>query len=145
MTPAKLRARPAWVWVISIFFFISVSWNILSYYLVYSGVFPLEPTQEALLGSFTVVDHSLSVAIAVLNLAGALSLFLLRRRAYHFFLAALSLNLVTMIWYFVARGGVRKFLEATGWAGLIGQMMGLGLLTAVWLYARKLKKSGVLS
>jgi hypothetical protein len=47
-TPAR---RPVWVWLISVYFFLSASWTLLSFYLIRIGAVPLTPPQRSYLES----------------------------------------------------------------------------------------------
>ncbi|RAI24299.1 hypothetical protein, partial [Rhodoplanes serenus] len=77
---------------------------------------------------------------ALLNVAGAVALFMLRKAALPLFLASVVLGLLVLAWQTVARG----WTEATGGSGLVGSAIGYALLIAVCLYAWRLTRRGVL-
>lgn len=137
----EARKRPVWVWIISIFFFLSAGWTLLSFYLVYSGAIPLQPEQTAYFESLTPVDHGLTILLGLTNLGGAVALLLLRRAALYLFVGAFVLDTVMTIWHTLTKGWV----AAIGGAGLVGMLIGYGLIVAVCIYVWKLKKSGVLT
>ena len=135
--PAK---RPALVWVISIFYFLSAGWTTLSLALVLSGGIPLSPAQQQYVSSLTAFDHASTLVIGSSNLAGAVLLLLLRRHAYLFFAGALGLGIPLTLYQILTR----NWLGAAGGAGLIGAAIGWAISMAVILYARGLVKKGVL-
>jgi hypothetical protein len=132
--------RPILVWLISAFFFLSAIWTLLSFYLILSGAIPLEPAQKAYFDRLTPLDYALTVATGLLNLAGAVMLFLLRKIALYLFLSAIGLTAVSTLWQAAAKGWV----EALGGAGLVGALIGYVLLVVVCIYAWRLSKKGVL-
>jgi hypothetical protein len=135
--PAK---RPALVWVISIFYFLSAGWTTLSLALVLSGGIPLTSAQQQYFSSLTAFDHASTLVVGISNLAGAVLLLLLRRPAYRFFAGAFALGLLLTLRQVLAG----NWLGAIGGAGLIGAAIGLAISVAVILYARGLVKQGVL-
>lgn len=134
------RKRPVWVWIFSIYLFPSAAWTLLSFYLINTGAIPLSPAQEAYFDSLTTTDYTLAVAIGVANLIGAVALFLLRKAALYFFLAALGANLISGAWH----GATKGWAEALGGSGLAGVLFSYVLMTAVCIYAWKLAKRGTL-
>ncbi len=134
------RKRPVWVWVISILFFLSAASTLFSYYLIASGKIPLSPTEKAYLESLTSVDITISILIGLINLIGAVNLFLLRKQAFYFFLSAFILNVAVTVWQILNKG----FVEAMQASGLIGMLIGWGILVVVCVYTKKLEKSGIL-
>ena len=132
--------RPVLVWLISAFFFLSAIWTFLSFYLILSGAIPLEPAQKAYFDRLTPIDYVLTIGIGLLNLAGAITLFLLRKIARYLFLSSLGLSLVVMLWHLTTKG----WAEAAGGATSVGALIGYVLLVAVCMYAWRLSKKGVL-
>jgi hypothetical protein len=129
--PAK---RPALVWVISIFYFLSAGWVLLSFFLIYSGAIPLNEAQKAYFQSQTFFDHASTVVIGASNLTGAVLLFLLRKQAFHFFVAAFSVGLALTLYQIAAK----NWLGAIGGPGLVGAMIGWGISIAIILYSKRL-------
>jgi len=132
--------RPGWVWAISIFFFLSAGWTLLSFCLIHAGVIPLNAAQVAYLDSLTVLDYVSSVGIGLANFAGAITLFFLRRVSFYLFAIALGANLALTFWHVATKGWV----AAMGGAALFGAVLGLGTLFAVCAYSRRLLQQGVL-
>ena len=137
----EAKKRPAWVWIISIFFFLSAVWSLLALYLVYSGILPVSPEQTAYFKSLTPIDYSLTVLLLLTNLGGAVALFLLRSSALYFFVGAFILNVVMTIWHTLTKG----WIAAIGGAGFLGMLIAYGLIVAVCIYTLNLKKSGLLT
>jgi hypothetical protein len=135
------KKRPGWVWAISIFFFLSAGWTLLSLYLIDTGAIPLSAIQEAYFNSLTGADYGLTIFIGLANLLGAVALFLLRKLAFYLFVTAFGANLILTVWHMVTKGWV----AAIGGAGLVGAVIGWVLLAAVCIYSWKLIQRGVLT
>lgn len=137
---SQARKRPGWVWAISIFYFLSAAYTLLAFYLIYSGSIPLQPAQRAYFSQLTFLDIGASVLIGTLNLAGAVTLFILRRIAFSLFATAFALGILTTVWHTIEKGWV----AAVGSAGLVGAFIGWALAIAICAYTWRLGKAGVL-
>jgi hypothetical protein len=133
--------RPIGVWIISAFYLLSAGWTLLSFALILSGAIKISPVQEVYFASLTSVDWFLSLSIGVIGVAGAISLFLLRRLAVVLFSLALALNLTFTMFQTMRT----SWTEALGGSGLFGVLLGWLILVAVILYTLRLSKKGVLS
>jgi hypothetical protein len=99
--PAESRRRPIAVWIISIFYFITVPLTLLSLALIplmLSGAFPINDAQRHYFTSLTIFDYTVTVLLIVLNLAGAILLFLLRRPAVYCFGGVFVLNVLNYLY-----------------------------------------------
>lgn len=134
------KRRPKLVWVVFLWFLFSAGYTIISLLLVYSGFISGTPEQAAYLKSLSALDHTLTVAIVSLNIVGAVSMFLLRRVAFHLFTIALVASILVTVAHAVSKG----FLAALGGTGAVGMLIGYAILIAVCLYAWRLKARGVL-
>ncbi len=134
------RKRPKLIWVITIFYFVSAGWTLLSFALIYSGVIPLNEAQADYFKSQTILDILFTIVIGLLNLLGAFFLFLLRRTAYYLFLSAFAFGLLMTIYHII----FKNWLAAIGCPGLIGAIIGWGISIAIIIYARKLTKAEIL-
>jgi hypothetical protein len=132
--------RPKLVWIITIFCLISAGWTLLSFILIYSGSIPVSETQAAYLRSQNIVDMLCTVLIVLLNLVGALHLFLLRQRAYHMFLSAFILGLVMTIYHIL----FKNWLTYITAPGLFGAAIGWGVSIAIIIYTKRRAKAGTL-
>lgn len=137
---SQARKRPGWVWAIFILYFLSAAYTLLAFFLIYSGAIPLQPEQRAYFSQLTLFDHGISALIGTLNLAGAVTLFLLRRMAFNLFTTAFALGILTTVWHIVEKGWV----AAIGSAGLVGAFFGWALAIAICVYTWRLGKAGVL-
>lgn len=139
MTDERAK-RPALVWIISIFFFLSAGYSLWSIVAVGSGAIPGNAQQQAYFSSLSAFDYITSIGIGVLNLAGAISLFLLHKKAPWFFLGALILGLTSAAYQAVAK----NWLAAIGTPGLVGFILFQVILVSIVLYAFRLRARGVL-
>ncbi len=137
-SPIK-RRRPKLVWVITVFYFISAGWTLLSFALIYSGITPLNAAQVVYFKSQTIFDIFFTIVIGALNFMGAIFLFFLRRTAFHLFLSAFILSILMVVYHILSK----DWLAAIGGPGLIGIIIGWTISVAVILYTRKLIKHDI--
>lgn len=139
------RNRPVWVWVISLFFFLSAGIRLLTFFLILGSLLVMggfmSQAQSDYFTNTGWIDFTLYIGIEIANLFGAIMLLLLKRSAHYLFLGSLTLNVLTGIWYVLSRGG----LEAVEGPGIIGTVISLGILIMTCLYTKKLIKRRVLS
>ena len=136
----RQKKRPKLVWVITIFYLISVGWTLLSFALIYSGFIPVNEAQAVYFRSQNTIDMLFTIVIGLLNFGGALLLFLLRRKAFHLFLFPFLLGLLMTVYQII----FKNWLAAIAGPGLIGPVIGWGISIAVIIYARKHAKAGTL-
>jgi hypothetical protein len=139
--PLLPKRRPALVWVISIFYAFSVVSTIASYAIVFSAGFPVTAEQKQYFSSLTPIDHGLTALVLLVNLTGAVMLFLLKKQAPALFTLAFAIGLATVGY----QCATRNWFGAVGIAGLIGAVIGWCINLAIITYALLLKKRGVLS
>lgn len=132
--------RPKWVWVISIFYFLSAVYTLLSFYLINSGAVAVPEATKAYLDSLTAMDYTFSILIGLANLSGAVALFLMRKAAYLLFLVSLGANVLMSVWHAISRNMLEAFVSG----GAVGMVIGWGMQLAVCLYAKRLAKKGLL-
>jgi hypothetical protein len=137
------KKRPAWVWVISIFYILSFVYTCVSWYFVLSGSIPVTPQVKAYMEGLTTVDYAVTIIQALTSISGAVALLLLRKAAFHFFCASFLIGLLAMLWQTVARGWLTAMGSMKG--GVTGALIGVGITLAVCIYARELLKSGTLT
>ena len=135
------RKRPKLVWVIAIFYFISVGWTLFSFVSIYSGLIPVNEAQAVYFESQTIIDILFTIVIGLLNFVGAIFLFLLRRSAFHLFLSAFVFGLMMTVYHIM----FKNWLAAIGGPGIIGAIIGWGIAIATILYARKLIRAEILN
>jgi hypothetical protein len=132
--------RPKWAWAISIFYFLSAAYTLLSFYLINSGAVAAPEATKSYLDSLTATDYAFTILIGLANFIGAISLFLLRKMAYPLFLASFAASVPMSVWHIVSKNMLSAFVSG----GAIGMLIGWGILLAVCLYLKKLTKLGVL-
>ena len=135
-----MNKRPGWVWAISIYIFCSAVFLLLSFYLIYSGKVVLDPKQKTYFESLSYIDITLTIILGLANLIGATLLFLLRKRAFDFFVIAFAANVSMTAGHIITKG----FAAAMPAGGLTGILLGWGMLAAVCVYTKNLEKAEVL-
>lgn len=132
--------RPKLVWAASLFYLLSVGYTALSFLLIYSGSIPVTPEQVAYFRNLSAFDYVITALTGLLNVAGAIAIFRLRKIAFHLFTAAFVLVILQTLVYAITT----NFVAAVGGPGAVGVLIGYGILLAVCIYAWKLKARGVL-
>jgi hypothetical protein len=133
--------RPKMVWVISAWYFVSVSVMMLSHLLILGGFFSVREEQRSYFESMTALDHLITFLCGSLTLAAAVSLFLLRRLAVKLFAISLALSIAFSLFLTLRR----ELFGAVGGSGLFGATIGWLIMGAVCLYAWRLEKKGTLT
>ena len=140
-SPASGRRRNGWIWLITIFYTMSVGWTLLSFSLILSGSIPIKTAaQRAYFEALSSADILLTVLIGVANFSGALALFLLRRGAFRLFVVAFATTTLLSLWHIATKG----WIQALGGADFVGAISGYGLAAVVCVYSWKLIKKGTL-
>ncbi len=136
----SIRKRPKKVWLVSGFYLFSAGYTLLSFFLINRGKVPLSEAEKAYFASLTALDYLFTITIGVINMSGAISLFLLRKVAYPLFVGAFALGLVFSGWHALTKG----LLAAVGGARGVGALIGWGILVAVCIYTKRLINRGLL-
>lgn len=135
------KRRPIWVWLISIFY-LGFGLSGLMAVAMALVIFSQGKIPEGEIESLnTLMRSSLWGMLPAVNIAGAISLFLLRKIALPIFSVLLIVKL-----------GLQLFFEntlAAAFSGgnaemIIGYGLGYGILLAVCIYTWRLKKAGIL-
>jgi hypothetical protein len=135
------QKRPILVWVISAWYFLSVTVMMVSHVTILAGFVPVREEQRAYFESLTGVDHLFTFLCGSLTIAAAVSLFLLSRVAAKLF----ALSLVFSIAFSMSLTFRGKLFGAGGGSGLSGAIIGWLIMGAVCFYAWKLEKRGILT
>ena len=138
--PVLPSNRPALVWVISLLYFAGAALLPLSYLIIYSGVFPLPAEQKEYFANQTIFDHSLTLVVTLINLVGAVHLFLLKKQAFLFFLSAFVLGVFVTVYQIFAK----NWLSAIDLTGSISTVMGWIIGIAILVYTKRLQAKDVL-
>ena len=139
-TPKPRSKRPKLVWVVFLFYLLSTGFTALSYLLILSGVIPITPEQATYFGTLSAFDWVITLLTGLLNAAGAIAIFRLRKIAFHLFSAAFAIVILQTLVHTITT----NFVAALGGSGAAGALVGYGILLAVCVYAWKLKERGVL-
>jgi hypothetical protein len=132
--------RPKLVWVVFFFYLFSVVYTGLSFFAIFSGSI-YTPEQIAYFRNLSTLDWTILGVTATLNLAGATSMFQLRKIAFPLFAASLALSILqTLVHAFTT-----NFTTTVGSAGALGVGIGFAIAIAVCVYAWRLKERGVLA
>ncbi|MCF8023950.1 MAG: hypothetical protein K9K82_00485 [Desulfobacteraceae bacterium] len=145
MEQNQKKRRPVWIWVISIFYFgfgISGLMAIAMALIIHTqGAGPA--------GEIASLDDlmrsSLWGILPAANIAGAVSLFLMRRIAFAIFSGLLAAKIALQMFFetplsnAISGGGGSANMEM-----ILGYGLGYIILLAVCIYARHLKKTGIL-
>jgi len=136
--PLRARpARPVLVWVIFIFYLLAAAGSLVQ---IGSGMTGTEQRLDARGQPYTVFDYVESLTFTVLKVAAAVMLFRLSRMAFTLFLTILALNVVATGYDLLTKG-----LPPPGGPVMVaGISIGLGILTAICVYAWWLRTKGVL-
>ena len=137
---APSPGRPAWVWVITVFYVLSIGFSVLSVALLFSGALPLTPAQRTYFANLGPFDYMMSLGLGLLTLTATIFLFALRKVAVPLFAASLFFNLG----FSIVHATTTVWARAMGGSGLIGALIGWAILGIVALYARHLRQLGVL-
>jgi hypothetical protein len=132
--------RPKLVWIVFLFYLFSVAYTALSFLLVFSGWISVTPEQAAYFRNLSVFDWTITGVTAALNLAGAISIFLLRKSAFPLFASSLGLSILQTL----VHAYTTNFIAALGGPGALGVLIGFAVSIAVCLYAWRLQARGIL-
>ena len=135
-----MSKRPKLVWVVFLFNVLSVGYTALSFFLIFSGAISVPPEQAAYFGNLSAFDWVITALTGLLNVAGAVAIFRLRKIAFHLFATAFVLVILQTLVHTITT----NFVAALGGPGVVGALIGYGISLAVCIYAWKLKARGVL-
>jgi hypothetical protein len=135
-----VRSRPTWVWVITLYCFAGFGFTLLWFALVLFGAVPMSPEQRAYFTRLGPLEYGLSLGIAAVNLAGNILLFRLKKSA----VPLLAANLALSLGFIPVHAATTNWSAAVGRPGWVGTFIGWAMLAGVVLYARHLRRAGVL-
>jgi hypothetical protein len=136
----KKQKRPIFVWIISIFYILSVGFTLLSFILMYGGVIPINDAQQSYFSSLSLLDIAPSIIAGFLNLLGAVLLFLLKRYAFHAFLSAFFISMFITVLHILSK----NWIDAIGGPGSVGASIGWLISIAVIIYSKSLLNRNIL-
>ena len=134
------RRRPRGVWAVCIFYGLSSIWTAYALWMTLQGAVPLTEGQRQYFATLTLLDHALTLLCSALTLAGAVMLFVLRRRAFHLLASGFAVGVILTAYQTATHG----WLRAMGGPGLVGALMGWAMAIWILTYVHGLGKRGVL-
>jgi hypothetical protein len=133
--------RPIGVWIVCVYFAISIAATVISLIQLLEGEMPITPAQQAYFDKLGPTDYIGGATTLLLSSWAAVELFRLRKRAVAILSTVLVLNLGASLYHLIAT----NWSEALGMTGLAGVAAGLSLLSLILIYAWTLQRRGVLS
>ena len=133
--------RPFWVWLISAFFLFSGVMNLSMLWLILTGNLNL-PAEELAMIRKTSLAWTLGGLLPLANLAGAVSLFLLRRIAFYIFSGMFVAGVGNGLVQFLI---LDWSLQTISGQGLAQVFIGYAITLAVCIYTYHLKEQNILS
>src|SRR5262249_54444333 len=133
--------RPKWVWIICIFYLLSVGGTVLSMAVVLSGLLPLDAESQAYFSNLGIIDYLSMIGLGLLNIVAVVLLFRLRKSAVFVFGLSLALNIALVLVHALTT----NWLKAAGGSGPLEMLFGWLITVGVIQYARRLKDRGVLT
>jgi hypothetical protein len=128
------------VWVIAIFFLLSMASTLVSLAAVVTGIEPVTPAQQRYFDSLGPVDYLGNLLILLISAWAVVEFFLLRKAAVRAFVIALAMNVALTAFHLMAT----NWREAAGGSGLPTVIVSWIVSVAVLLYAQNLQRRGVL-
>lgn len=132
--------RPIGVWVISIWYFISVIWTAFSFFLIKSGVVPVPPASQKYFDNLNAFDYISTFGLLIVNLLTVIYLFKLKKVAIKIFTVGVIFNCVVLAYNYIF-----KNYGAVMGQGNFGVVLGIMAMIAVIFYMKHLEKKGILT
>jgi hypothetical protein len=137
----KKSKRTFGIWIIFIGYLVWSALALPTLYFVYSGKIQLPPAQQAYVNSYSSIDIALSMLVHGAELFGAISLFMLRRIAFHFFTTAFGIGIIIAFWHSVAKGWLAAH---DSWPLIVFQFILYIIGSTVCVYCWVLTRRGIL-
>ena len=133
--------RPLAVWVIAIFYLLSIVSTLLSLVSVLTGVVEVTPAQQRYFDSLGPVDYLGNSLILLISAWAVVEFFLMRKAAVRAFVIALVMNIGLTAFHLVAT----NWREAAGESALATVIVSWIVSVGVLLYAKHLQQRGLLT
>jgi len=134
------QGRPILVWIIFLLtMFMTAAWGFSTLVTLTVDV-PMGAETRAAFDDITVADYVLGFFQTLFYLVAGIALFMMRRVALYFYVAAVCLDFGVLVWTFMDASRKAR-LTADSDLALIGGVVGLGVAFAICLYALKLTLS----
>jgi hypothetical protein len=128
------------VWLIAIFYLLSMASTLLSLAAVLTGIVEITPAQQRYFDSLGPVDYMGNLLILLISTWAVIEFFLMRKAAVRAFVIALLLNMALTAFHLMAT----NWREATGDSGLATVIVSWIVSLGVLMYAENLQRRGVL-
>ena len=138
MNSTQPRKRPIGVWIITLYFAVTIPFVLYGLYLMLSDQVPMNDAQAVYVSNIDPLDITATVMIGISTVIGAISLFNLRKAALTFFGVSLAINIALTFWHLATKG----FVEVVGGAAPI--VLGFVLLLSIIAYTAYLSKKRIL-
>jgi hypothetical protein len=138
MNSTQPRKRPIGVWIITLYFAVTIPFVLYGLYLMLSDQVPMNDAQAVYVSNIDPLDITATVMIGISNVIVAISRFNLRKAALTFFGVSLAINIALTFWHLATKG----FVEVVGGAAPI--VLGFVLLLSIIAYTAYLSKKRIL-
>ena len=132
--------RPLGVWLICVFYVLSIASTLISLAAVLTGTAELTPAQQRYFASLGPVDYLGNVLILAISGWAIFELFELRKAAVRALIIVLIMNLGLTAFHLLAT----NWVEAVGSSGIYRVVVSWAVLAVVLVYAWMLQREGVL-
>jgi hypothetical protein len=132
--------RPLGVWVIAIFYLLSIASTLISLAAVVTGIVQMTPAQERYFASLGPLDYIGNLLILLISAWAVVEFFLMRKAAVRAFVIALAMNVALTAFHLLAT----NWREAAGGSGLLTVIVSWIVSVGILLYAKNLQRRGVL-
>ncbi len=133
--------RPIAVWVIAVFYLLSIASTLVSLAAVLTGIVEVTPAQQRYFDSLGPVDYLGNSLILFISAWAVIEFFLMRKAAVRAFVIALVMNIALTAFHLIAT----NWREAAGGSGLATVVVSWIVSVGVILYARHLQRRGLLT
>jgi len=141
MTETDTKKRPKWVWAITILFFISLVFTAYSQYAVYMGLIELPASVKAHYDNLGMIDYGIMFISGIVGIAAVVTLFMLKKTTTRLWAIYLGVSVLVQVYTAVSTPEYLKTIETPG---IVGIIIGVVIMVAIYLYTRRLDARGYL-
>jgi len=141
LTGMATKRRPVGVWIVSVYFALSITGTVISLAELLAGELTLTRAQQDYFETLGPTDYIGGATTLLLSSWAAVELFRLRARAVRILFVVLVLNVGASLYHLLAT----NWSDALGMTGLASVTAGLSVLAVILVYAWTLERRGVLA
>jgi hypothetical protein len=141
LTGMATKRRPVGVWIVSMYFALSITGTVISLAELLAGELTLTRAQQDYFETLGPTDYIGGATTLLLSSWAAVELFRLRARAVRILFVVLVLNVGASLYHLLAT----NWSDALGMTGLASVTAGLSVLAIILVYAWTLERRGVLA